>query len=604
MNFERTAIATTLDPRLQHLLERRRRGLIPTATASTERGEIAVIAKVTDRDAWRGMSEVREGADLGGGPAFGGWLVTARIPLSRLESVRQAPWVVSLKPAQGVKSVLAATITEIEAAQNLLPPDALGQQGRGVVVGIVDFGCDFAHQNFRNADGSTRLLGFWDQQGPSSPNSPFGYGKVYTPADINQALLAPDPYTSLGYGPPSDAELDSPGTHGTHVMDITAGNGRGSGTPGVAPGADLAFVELAAGDIPWGDPTVVGSSFGDSVQMLEAIRFIFDVAGDRPCVVNLSLGTNGGPHDGTTLVEQGIDALVSQAPHRAVVIAASNAFADGIHAAGTVPPGGAVDLRWVVPAADFTHNELEVWYGDEDQFRLEMLLPDGTSIGSLDLGESGRLEDDQGRTVIFAAHRQTDPNNGDNVIGVFLEAGLSAGTWTMRLHGVQVTNGAFHAWIERDDASPSQFVPPHDNTHTLGSISCGHQSIAVGSYDAHKSNLPLSFFSSSGPTRDGRQKPEVSAPGHSVFAAHSRTGNGVIRKSGTSMAAPAVTGVVALMLAEAHARGISLTTMQIREILTTAARRNPPIGEAWEARFGNGRVHARGAVLAVQRLAQ
>jgi subtilisin family serine protease len=604
MNFEKTAITTNLDPRLQQLLERRRRGLIPTATTSTERGEIAVIAKVTDIDAWRSMSEVREGANLGSDPSSGGRLVTARIPLSRLESVRQAPWVVSLKTAQGVKPALAATIAEIEAAQNLLPPNTLGQQGSGVVIGIVDFGCDFAHQNFRNADGSTRLLAIWDQQGPSSPSSPFGYGKVYTPADINQALLAPDPYTALGYGPPPDAKLDSPGTHGTHVMDIAAGNGRGSGTPGVAPGAELVFVELGASDIPWQGSTVVGSTFGDSVQMLEAMRFIFDMAGNRPCVINLSLGTNGGPHDGTTLVEQGADALISQAPLRALVIAASNAFADGIHAADTVPAGGVVDLRWAVPAADFTHNELEVWYGDEDQFRLEILLPDGTSIGSLDLGESGRLEDDQGKTLIFVAHRQADPNNGDNVIGVFLEAGLPAGTWTIRLHGVQVTSGAFHAWIERDDANPSQFVPPHDNTHTLGSISCGHQAIVVGSYDAHKSNLPLSFFSSGGPTRDGRQKPEVSAPGHSVFAAHSRTGTGVTRKSGTSMAAPAVTGVVGLMLAEARARGINLTVTQIRDILTTAARRNPPVGNTWDARFGNGRVHGKGAILAVQSLAR
>src|SRR5207244_230688 len=106
-----------------------------------------------------------------------------------------------------------------------------------------------------------------------------------------------------------------------------------------------------------------------------------------------------------------------------------------------------------------------------------------------------------------------------------------------------------------------------DNSHTIGSISCGRESVAVGSYDAHKDNLPISFFSNAGPTRDGRQKPEVSAPGHAVWAAWSRTSTGVVQKSGTSMAAPAVAGLVALMLADAHARGISLDSTAIRALL-------------------------------------
>jgi subtilisin family serine protease len=582
-----------MDPRLQQFADRRRRGINTVATESTDAGEIAVVAKVNDLDAWRAMSEVREGAVLGVGTNAGEWLVTARIPLSRLESVRLADPVISLKAAQGIKPALSATIEEIESRSDLLPSGALGQQGTGVVVGIVDFGGDVAHQNFRQAGGATRLLALWDQSGPVRPTSPFGYGRLYSSAEINQALLTPDPYVTLGYRPARRS-------HGTHVMDIAAGNGRGSGTTGVAPNADLVFVELAASDIPWGSPDVVGSTFGDSVQLLEAMRFIFDLAGTRPCVINLSLGTNGGPHDGTTLVEQGIDAMLHEAPNRAVVIAASNSFDDGIHAGGAVPANGHVDLSWNVPAQDFTHNELEVWYKAGDEFRLEILLPNGTSLGSVALGENARVNDDDGKTLIFAAHRRQDPNNGDNVIGVFLESGLPAGTWTMRLHGVAVADGRFHAWVERDDRSPSQFAPPHDGSSTLGSISCSRASIAVGSYDGHKPNLPLSFFSSAGPTRDGSEKPEVSAPGHAVMAADSGTGVGVVRMSGTSMAAPAVTGVVALLLAEAAERGISLTAEQIREVLVDTARRSPPAGTAWHDRFGAGRVHAKGAVAAVQ----
>jgi len=215
-------------------------------------------------------------------------------------------------------------------------------------------------------------------------------------------------------------------------------------------------------------------------------------------------------------------------------------------------------------------------------------------------GQSRTLTN-SGKTVIFIANRLSDPNNGENNIGIFLESDLPAGDWIVRLHGVAVTNGVFHAWIERDDAGQSSFAPPNDNSHTLGSISTGRKTIVVGSYDAHKSSTPISFFSSAGPTRDGRQKPEVSAPGHNVLAAWSRTQTKVTRKSGTSMATPAVTGMVALILSEAKAAGRSLTIDQIRDIVSTTARKSPPAAvPIWDSQYGTGRVSASGAIARVR----
>jgi len=383
-------------------------------------------------------------------------------------------------------------------------------------------------------------------------------------------------------------------------MDIAAGNGRGSKLPGVAPEADLVFVEVSTSDIPWSGEKVVESSFGDSVQLLEAIQFIFERADDRPCVVNVSLGTNGGPHDGTTLVEQGIDAMVSVQPNRAVVISASNSYIDRIHASGKVDDGGSEDLKWFISAGDWTENELEVWYDGGDEFSLEIIDPNGASLGTVGLSESRRLLDADGNTLIFVSHRRTDPNNNDNVIGVFMDVGVDKGIWTLRLRGTNVVNGSFHAWIERDDQSQSSFESLGSERYTLGSISCGHNSIVVGSYDAHKASLPLSYFSSAGPTRDGRQKPEISAPGHDVLAAHSRTGDGLVRKSGTSMAAPAVSGVIALMLSEANERGFNFDINEIRDIIESTARDNPPNSGGWEERYGHGRVDAAAILLKVK----
>ena len=595
-------VLANLDPRLQRLVVRRSYGLQQAPTSSTGVDEVAVIARVLDVVAWEMLSEVRVGATIGGKGEDGTTIVTGRIPVTRIEYVRQQPFVKSLKAAQPLHSALHRTLEETAARSDLLPVGHLGDGGRGVVVGIVDFGCDFAHENLRDADGS-RVTVLWDQSGASGAHSPmpYGYGRLYTKADLDAALAHEDPYTVLGYGPALDTPTQQ-GTHGTHVADIAAGNGRGSGSPGVAPNADVIFVEVAASDVPWVGSAVVGKSFGDSAQLLEAVQFVFEQAGHRPCAVNISLGTNGGPHDGSTLVEQGLDGVVRQAPNRAVVVAASNSFSDGIHAAGTVSAGGTHDLLWniSVPA----QSELEIWYAGADRFTLEILTPAGTSLGKVAPGSNKDLKVN-GQVVLFASNRLNDPNNSDNMIGVFLEAGLPAGQWVIRLHGDTVSNGQFHAWIERNDAGQSSFDPTQrDNSHTIGSISCGQETVVVGSYDAHKDGQPLSFFSSAGPTRDGRQKPEISAPGHAVMAAHSRTKVGVTRKSGTSMASPAVTGIIALMLAETLKRNLAVPIAQLRKVLMDSARKNPPeAGVNWDPRFGRGRVFASGAIQAIMLLA-
>ncbi|YBV93567.1 S8 family peptidase (plasmid) [Bacillus sp. PK9-021] len=597
-------IPTNIDPRLQRVIEQSQRETDNRTFETDAEGEVSVTAKVKDVDAWSELPGVRQTNDIAMAPDKSGRIVTAKVSVDELENIRQSPGVLSLKATRPVKPLLNKTIEEIGARNDLLPPGAAKDHGgQGIVVGIVDFGCDFVHRNFRNQDGSTRVLAFWEQGAENVTGSSVKDGRVYTRDEINNALNSPQPYENLGYpssGPfPSNPSDPREYAHGTHVMDIAAGNGRGTGIPGVAPNADLVFVEPALNDISWGKSDVVNSMFGDSKQLLDAVKFIFDTAGERPCVINISLGTNGGPHDGTSHVEQGIDGLVMEKPNRSVIIAASNSFNDGIHTEGLVPQGDSIDLHWQVKNRDFTFNELEIWYNSEDEFLLEVITPDGESVGKIKLEENAKLEDDQGRTMVFMANRKSDSGNGDNQIGVYLESGLPTGTWIIRLHGAKVNHGVFHAWIERDDRGQSSFAPPHDNTHTLGSICCGHKSIVVGSYDAHVPTAPISFFSSAGPTRDGRQKPEISAPGHAVIAAASGTVNRTTPKSGTSMAAPAVTGVVALVLAEAQSNGITLTIDQIRDIIAQAARKNPPAGEGWDGRYGVGRIDASKAVKAV-----
>ena len=217
------------------------------------------------------------------------------------------------------------------------------------------------------------------------------------------------------------------------------------------------------------------------------------------------------------------------------------------------------------------------------------------------------MKDAAGQKVGEVIHRAKDPLNGDNVINIFLGTKMPSGVWGVELRAVGTQPADFHSWIERDDdrrdpqnppvvrRNQSKFVDADEvRTHTVGSISCGQDVIAVGSYAATVLQRDLSAFTAEGPTRDGKRKPEVSAPGHGITAAASKSGDGVVVMSGTSMAAPHVTGLTALVM---QAAGRPLTVAEIRKAVIGAARGNPPVGGGWHPRYGNGRVDCAAAVL-------
>ncbi|ODB55032.1 hypothetical protein A7311_20570 [Paenibacillus polymyxa] len=627
MKFKETTneIPANLDPRLQRVIafnqsgtEAAGRHAFNAESADKSANEIAVIAKVKDIEAWKNLSGVRQISDLGSVPEEqeNVRLVTARIAADQIEQIRKSPAVMSLKASQLLKPQQFKSIEETKARADLLPQDTKSNGGKGVVIGIVDYGCDFTHQNFINLDGTSRILSYWDQTVKNSSDTEFGYGKVFSQEQLTNALKTQDPFAALKIPNPKDEEEP---WHGTHVMDTAAGNGNGTKVPGAAPQADIVFVQLNDKDVPWRGPEAVEGNFGGSVHLLEALQYIFKLADNRPCVTNVSLGTNGGPHDGTSLVEAGLDTLVSAANNRAIVLAASNSYADGIHTSGTIQQNETQDLHWIVESSDITSNEIEIWYDKTDEFSCQLIAPNGLNLGEIKLGTNHQVLGEQNEILIFISHREQDPNNGDNVINIFMERNLLPGSWTLKLRGIRIQSGKYHAWIERDDdwedangvfyKNQSHFKQPLDNTHTLGSICCGKKSIVVGSYSAKEAGTPLSYFSSAGPTRDGRQKPEISAPGGNatrnepkqfkVMAAKSGSINGVTDMMGTSMAAPAVTGIVALMLAEAKAHGNSLTIEDIHEILRKSAR---PMADGWHDRYGFGRIDANRAVQLVAEL--
>ncbi len=519
--------------------------------------------------------------------AFGP-VCTGRVRRADLLEVRRQENVLSIKAPRLYSSEpeVDAAGVEAERPTDRRRPD-VPQTGRGVVVGVIDWGCDFAHRAFRRPDGSTRLLALWDQR-PTAPGSPppeYGYGAAYRTADIDRALTEADPYAALGHDP-TDSDPLKNGAHGTHVLSIAAGSG-GGGTPvGVAPDADLVFVQLAT---PLGDSL---ARLGDSVALLEAIDFIARTAADRPWVINLSLGRHAGAHDGSTLVERAMDWLVAAAPGRAIVQSAGNYFTRHTHQSGRLAAGGEHHLEWLVDEADVTRNEFDLWYPGSDRFAVELTTPDGAHTWRADLGQRVELAAG-GRRLGTLHHRAHDPNNGDHQVTVFQYPGAPPGPWRVRLTGEAVSDGRFHAWVERDAACPGcQSVFPHDaaDPHTTtGTICNGRRTIAVGAFDAHDPARPVARFSSAGPTRDGRTKPDLVAPGVRVLAA--RSGGGAVRKSGTSMAAPHVTGTVALVF---EAAGRKLPIDDTRDLLFATADPAPHPPE----RAGRGYLNPVAAVAA------
>jgi len=533
-----------------------------------------------------------------------GDIATVRIPAEQLEALAECEAVLEIEAVRDLRIAGPAGLAA-EADPSSVDgrrPAGLTETGHGVVLGVVDYGIDFTHPAFRNPDGSTRIRALWDQRSKGGTDgNRWGYGRVLTRTDIDAALASSDPVATLAYDPADSDQRDRngkwSGAHGTHVLSIAAGTEGGAHT-GVAPGAELVCVHLARTR-----PALGRGNLGDSASVLEGLDFLFEQAGARPVVVNMSVGAHGGPHDGSTLVEQGIDQALSTATGRAVVQSAGNYFARGAHTHGTVSADAPTSLPFDVPAGDPTPSEIEVYYSASDRFTAEVVGPDGSVLCRVAPGEDVELRLRDVR--IGHAYHVRRKGAADHHVDVFLDAGVPAGRWALVLHGDTVHTGRFHAWIERDDGGRALRFPTSVATTetTTGTLCNGKLSIAVGAYAPHPVARPLGSFSSSGPTRDGRPKPDLVAPGVAIVAAQSRrpgdAGGRSVAKQGTSMAAPHVTGTIALMF---EAAGRPLAIAETRALLLRSASAARVTSSSQLHRVGHGYLDIAGAVAAARSL--
>lgn len=416
-----------------------------------------------------------------------------------------------------------------------------------VVFGVIDFGFDFSHANFLDSNGKTRFEKIWVQPLKNNNRNKYGYGEIFNQSQINEALKSNQPFKSLGYHP-GKSDFIGRGMHGTHVLSIAASSGA-IGDKGFASNSPIVAVDMGSSYVNGSD-----LSLGDSVKLIEGIDFILQQAGNRPCVINMSLGGHCSDHTGNTLVEIALNNILKKRGGTAIIQSTGNYYLANCHHASILVQNEIKDIEWLFKSKDRSANEIEIWYENEDRIAVELLDDQGNLIGqSYPFEDSIINYDGIQNGVIF--HRKNEPNSRKNHINIILSKRPNSRRLIIRLIGVKIKNGEYHAYIERDDVGQSYFSHNDVNTNfTIGSICNAPLTIAVGAYNQNDvKNTPM-HFSSAGPTVDRRVKPEILAPGNKILAAKSagkfelKAKLQLTAKSGSSMASPHVASLAVKVL--------------------------------------------------------
>ncbi|RJP22575.1 MAG: hypothetical protein C4529_05385 [Deltaproteobacteria bacterium] len=483
-------------------------------------------------------------------------VLTARIRMDAVRYISNWPSVSYIEAGRLVRPLLDLSRPAVKAdvvhAGTGLPT---GFTGRGALIGVVDTGLDGSHPDF-------------------NAGAPPASRVVHT----------------FSFSPGVSALSDTFG-HGTHVTGIAAGNGAASAGQftGMAPQAEL-LVGRAG----------VSSFFDTDIINAVADLYAYAAAAAKPAAINLSLGGVIGPHDGTSAFESSLNDLATGPAdsRRIMAVAAGNEQDQNEHYRAAIPPFGSSTASLTVePDASSGTASVDLWADSEDRFTVTVAYS-GESLSAAS-GTVGTIPSGS-----IAIHNRTDaPPNGATHILVLISRPPSGGSVPASIRLDRVRNGGA--------GTVDGYIDSADGTFSGGSISLsgtiiepanGENVLAVGSFQTKTfgggaGSLGISSFSSRGPTRDGRPKPDVAAPGQFIYSSRSSDsflspipGNtSYTSMQGTSMATPHVAGIAALVWESNPA----LNGAQMRERLRRTA---DPVGAAPNTTWGFGRVNALRAV--------
>jgi minor extracellular serine protease Vpr len=554
---------------------------------------------------------------------------------SNLASFVRAPHAVRACAALMLAAALCASGAH---AMNLVRQEAridttvsiFGVTGKNVIVAIMDRGVDWQNNDFRNADGTTRIAAIFDltdDTGAGAASNPYGVGTIYERATIDSALrgqIAPL------------VTRDAVG-HGTATAGIAAGNGRNSTAGkyrGVAVNATILAVKVTSDGAPAHDGQPAEAPYYNYARIFTAIDFVRDRAAalGKPCVMLLNLGSLGGPTDGTSDLCQKIDSTVGTGIPGLVFV--SGAGDDGNmpnHAAGTVAASSTETFQF--QKGNTGTLVVQLWYGDADRFDVIVNTPDASYGPYTSPPANADYDSDvQPEMVYYHYGSDTDSYSATSAkrFVYFDFSNGPTGTYSIGLYGATVSNGHFDAsvapsqfWNGADDLN--QFLDHFDGKSSIWDGASAQYDICPIDYIVRTSWTDIDGFSRSltgqgnlhdlwlgssrGPTYDGRLGVDVGSPGDRIMTTYAplsywhtfrfnlvNDGGGFYGTAGgVSGAAPIVTGIVALMLE----KNPHLDAAQVKQILQQSARRDSYTalsGALPNAIWGYGKVDAFGAL--------
>ena len=505
-----------------------------------------------------------------------GSISSVQIPAGKINEFASENGVIRLGNAPIHMQVLNDTMkkqTRVNDVRAGLSPLTQSYSGAGIVMGIIDSGIDYRHPDFKDSSGNTRIYRIWDQRDQTGQSpAMFNYGTEWDSASINDSTCTHNDLAYYG--------------HGTHVSGIAGGNGSSvtqMDMSGVAP--NVTFV-------------VVALDFNgqySSVAVADAAAYIYSVADSLglPCVINASVGDYYGSHDGQDLQALMIDTLLDT-PGRLMVGASGNAGGLPIHLSYNLSSD--TNFTWFNVNSGSIY--IQMW-AEQSQFANADFAIGATRMNDYSDLDRTAFTDVAGNLSGISYDTMYNPN-GQRLATIMRIATTQGSTYSMEFYvtpdsasgynyGLYCTGaGLFHLWsfdvvssgIPSQSAYPPvQYYKMPDATHTIvSSFQCSERVVCVGNYvnrdvwpnynnvwihDTTVTAGELMYNSSIGPTRDGRIKPEITAPGANNFSCietNNRPGiiSGApdavtpggwhVQGGGTSAASPVVAGCGALWL--------------------------------------------------------
>ena len=471
--------------------------------------------------------------------------------------------------------------TDSMEASGILPASripAFGNQGQGVLIGFVDTGIDYQNPLFRKEDGSSRILGIWDQTletGVLDPVNGFQalYGTQYSREEIDQALAAPDP---LALVPSADEN-----GHGTFLASVAAGGeDPDQDFTGAAPKASIAMVKLKPAKEYLRDFYLIreGADAYQENDIMMGVAYLLHLARrfSMPLVICLGLGTNQGSHVGKSPLGLYLDDINIYAG-TAVITAAGNETGYGHHYRAVTRPEETLQTVELNVGEKDSGFSMEFWAQDVDIYRVGFISPTGEVVDPLPSSTEEenviRFLVEQTEITVYSSIINTA--TGSQMIFIRFKDPMP-GIWNLTVSSALNVTGAFHIWLPSRGfiSDTTYFLRPDPDTLVTGPGNSQY-ALTVSAYDHTTGGIYI--HSSRGFSRSGQIKPELAAPGVNITGAGLRSG--FVQRSGTCAAAAHAAGAAAILLhwGILERNDPFMNTSAIKTYLIRGAKRNPAL---------------------------